>query len=371
MSAWDQNWQANFGGYDEPNAARAICPTAFRPRLNPFTSRFPTMTLPRAASTARRRPSDSMVLGELPRRRDFRLQGPLGRDPSRRQSLLRPMGGCRSVRGGSLAIRFRKRSSAHEPQPVRWHRSESGRPRLSSKLRSGATVEWRFADDREMPRGPLETTGPPRQPAPAPNAIDFTPPRQLLFQHPTRSKRPHPSIESYISFLRRLRPKRSSQDGPDRGSVPNRHGSRSVSRASPCPCPIRAARLPRSPTCQDPRRKGVSDPPLQPAMKTSHLAAVKAVAIDNLCHLPAITHVSQPSRHDLNGNGNGSGIGEIHHPRFRPYRRVVDRLSHGRADRHETHPDRITFPSSGERCRYDRIHRKIGDHPGQLMWISV
>jgi hypothetical protein len=40
-SAWDQNWQANYGGYDDPNSRDGYLPRGFVPRLNPFYVALP------------------------------------------------------------------------------------------------------------------------------------------------------------------------------------------------------------------------------------------------------------------------------------------------------------------------------------------
>lgn len=40
-SAWDQNWMANFGGYDHPELRRGWCPAEFTPALNPFYVALP------------------------------------------------------------------------------------------------------------------------------------------------------------------------------------------------------------------------------------------------------------------------------------------------------------------------------------------
>ncbi|NJM37180.1 MAG: hypothetical protein HC845_04525 [Akkermansiaceae bacterium] len=41
MSAWDQNWQDNFGGYDDPDKRNGYLPAAFVPRFNPFYIALP------------------------------------------------------------------------------------------------------------------------------------------------------------------------------------------------------------------------------------------------------------------------------------------------------------------------------------------
>jgi hypothetical protein len=41
MSAWDPNWQANFGGYDAPDRRNGWCPQGFTPMLSPFYVALP------------------------------------------------------------------------------------------------------------------------------------------------------------------------------------------------------------------------------------------------------------------------------------------------------------------------------------------
>lgn len=41
MSAWDQNWQQNFGGYDDPENRDGWHPKGFIPQLNPFYVALP------------------------------------------------------------------------------------------------------------------------------------------------------------------------------------------------------------------------------------------------------------------------------------------------------------------------------------------
>jgi hypothetical protein len=40
-SAWDENWQAHFGGYDKPDQRNGYLPAGFSPNLNPFYIALP------------------------------------------------------------------------------------------------------------------------------------------------------------------------------------------------------------------------------------------------------------------------------------------------------------------------------------------
>eukprot|EP00903_Cladosiphon_okamuranus_P003589 g3587.t1 len=42
-SAWDQNWEANFGGYDDPNNREGYFPRSFVPALNPWEITYPSI----------------------------------------------------------------------------------------------------------------------------------------------------------------------------------------------------------------------------------------------------------------------------------------------------------------------------------------
>lgn len=40
-SAWDPNWESNFGGYDDPKRRDGLLPAGFVPQLNPFYVALP------------------------------------------------------------------------------------------------------------------------------------------------------------------------------------------------------------------------------------------------------------------------------------------------------------------------------------------
>lgn len=41
VSAWDTNWMANYGGYDDPNSRNGYFPASFTPKQNPFYFALP------------------------------------------------------------------------------------------------------------------------------------------------------------------------------------------------------------------------------------------------------------------------------------------------------------------------------------------
>jgi hypothetical protein len=58
-SAWDQNWQASFGGYDDPVRREGFAPAGFSPLQNPFYIALPYNDL---GKDGRHRPEASQVI---------------------------------------------------------------------------------------------------------------------------------------------------------------------------------------------------------------------------------------------------------------------------------------------------------------------
>lgn len=153
-SAWDQNWQANFGGYDEPDHRNGYLPAGFTPALNPFYVALPYNDV---AKGGVHRPEASKVIPWF----------------------------WESYRGDGISVCKGRWVAVHHEGKVcfaQWEDvgpfevdhwqyvfgKESPRPNRNQSagidlspavrdflnLRSGETVEWRFADDQEVPRGP-------------------------------------------------------------------------------------------------------------------------------------------------------------------------------------------------------------------------
>ncbi|MEO5915417.1 MAG: hypothetical protein ABIS50_14380 [Luteolibacter sp.] len=154
QSAWDQNWQANFGGYDEPDRRSGYLPADFTPSLNPFYVALPYNDV---AKGGVHRPEASQVIPWF--WESYRGDG------------------ISVCKGRWLAIHHEGRVCFAQWEDVgpfevdhwqyvfgkespRSNRNQSAGIDLSPavrdflKLRSGETVEWRFAEDREVPRGP-------------------------------------------------------------------------------------------------------------------------------------------------------------------------------------------------------------------------
>lgn len=157
MSAWDQNWQANFGGCDQPDKRNGYLPADFTPALNPFYIALPYNDV---AKGGVHRPEASTVIPWF----------------------------WESYRGDGISVCKGRWVAVHHAGKVcfaQWedvgpfavdhwqyvfgkesphaNRNQSAGIDLSPavrdflNLRSGELVEWRFANDQEVPRGPWKT----------------------------------------------------------------------------------------------------------------------------------------------------------------------------------------------------------------------
>ncbi len=154
MSAWDQNWQQNFGGYDQPERRAGFCPEGFTPQLNPFYVALPYNDV---AKGGVHRPEASEVIPWF--WESYRGDG------------------ISVCKGRWLAIHHEGRVCYAQWEDVgpfevdhwqyvfgnespRANRNQAAGIDLSPAVRdflglqSGAKVEWRFVDDRQVPRGP-------------------------------------------------------------------------------------------------------------------------------------------------------------------------------------------------------------------------
>jgi hypothetical protein len=154
MSAWDQNWQANFGGYDHPERRAGFLPADFTPQLNPFYVALPYNDV---AKGGVHRPEAAEVIPWF--WEEYRGDG------------------ISVCKGRWLAIHHKGRVCYAQWEDVgpfevdhwqyvfgneapRVNRNQSAGIDLSPavrdflELRSGDKVEWRFVDERQVPRGP-------------------------------------------------------------------------------------------------------------------------------------------------------------------------------------------------------------------------
>ena len=154
MSAWDQNWQANFGGYDHPDHRKGYLPADFVPALNPFYIALPYNDV---AKGGVHQPEASTVIPWF----------------------------WESYRGDGISVCKGRWVAVHHAGKVcfaQWedvgpfevdhwqyvfgkesplaNRNQSAGIDLSPavrdflSLRSGESVEWRFATEQEIPQGP-------------------------------------------------------------------------------------------------------------------------------------------------------------------------------------------------------------------------
>ena len=154
MSAWDQNWQENFGGYDHPERRDGFLPQGFTPMLNPFYVALPYNDV---AKGGVHRPEASEVIPWF--WESYRGDG------------------ISVCKGRWLAIHHQGKVCYAQWEDVgpfvvdhwqyvfgneepRANRNKSAGIDLSPAvrdflgLRSGAKVEWRFVNDHQVPGGP-------------------------------------------------------------------------------------------------------------------------------------------------------------------------------------------------------------------------
>ena len=154
MSAWDQNWQANFGGYDSPDRRDGYLPADFTPHLNPFYVALPYNDV---AKGGVHRPEASTVIPWF--WESYRGDG-ISVCKGRWIAIHHEGKICYAQWedvGPFEVDHWQYVFGTEDPRPNRNQAagidlSPAARDYLN--LRSGATVEWRFASDHEIPTGP-------------------------------------------------------------------------------------------------------------------------------------------------------------------------------------------------------------------------
>ncbi|QTN32960.1 hypothetical protein HZ994_11710 [Akkermansiaceae bacterium] len=157
-SAWDQNWQENFGGYDDPNSRDGYLPKGFTPLLNPFYVALPYNDI---GKDYRHRPEAAQVIPWFWER----YQGE----------------GISVCKGRWLAIHHEGRICYAQWEDVgpfetdhyqyvfgnedaRQNRNQGAGLDVSPAVRdflgmSGkGVVEWKFVEEHEVPRGPWNSS---------------------------------------------------------------------------------------------------------------------------------------------------------------------------------------------------------------------
>ncbi len=159
MSAWDRNWESNFGGYDDPNSRSGFFPKSFVPALNPFYVALPYNDI---GKDFRHRPEAAQVIPWFWER--FQADG------------------ISVCKGRWLAIHFNGKICYAQWEDVgpfetdhfeyvfgnedaRRNRNQGAGLDVSPAVRdflgmaSGQRVEWKVVEDYEVPRGPWKSTG--------------------------------------------------------------------------------------------------------------------------------------------------------------------------------------------------------------------
>lgn len=155
-SAWDPNWEDNFGGYDDPGHRNGFLPAGFRPNQNPFYVALPYNDI---GSDFRHRPEASEVIPWF--WRDYRGEG------------------VSVCKGRWIAIHLNGRvcygrwADVGPFQTDHWQYVFDGEePRDNRnggagidvspavrdflRLKSGDRVQWRFVEERDVPPGPWQ-----------------------------------------------------------------------------------------------------------------------------------------------------------------------------------------------------------------------
>lgn len=161
-SAWDVNWQTNFGGYDDPNRRNGYLPADFTPQLNPFYVALPY---------------NDVIKGGI-HRQEASQAIPWFWEAYKGD-------GISVCKGRWVAVHFNGKVCFCQWEDVgpfvvdhwqyvfgketpRANRNQAAGIDLSPAVRdylgmkSGDRVEWRFAEDAEVPNGPWRSWTPIR-----------------------------------------------------------------------------------------------------------------------------------------------------------------------------------------------------------------
>ncbi len=157
MSAWDQNWQASFGGYDHPENRHGYAPSGFNPLQNPFYVALPYNDI---GKDGRHRPEASeMIPWFWQSYRGDSVSVCKGRWIAIHHAGRVCYAQWEDV-GPFEVDHFQYVFGKEQPRPNRNHSAGidlSPATRDFLNLRSGATVEWRFVESYEVPAGPWKS----------------------------------------------------------------------------------------------------------------------------------------------------------------------------------------------------------------------
>ena len=165
QSAWDQNWQDNFGGYDHPERRDGWCPEGFTPLLNPFYVALPYNDV---AQGGVHRPEASEAIPWF--WESYRGDG-ISVCKDRWVAIHHAGRVCYAQWEDVGPFEVDHWQYVFGNEAPRANRNQAAGIDLSPAvrdflgLRSGATVEWRFVDDAQVPHGPWhDWTGEPALP---------------------------------------------------------------------------------------------------------------------------------------------------------------------------------------------------------------
>lgn len=154
QSAWDQNWEANFGGCDDPDHRSGWCPAGMVPQLNPFYVALPYNDV---APGGVHRPEAPEVIPWF--WENFRGDG-ISVCKGRWVAIHSVGRVCYAQWEDVGPFETDHWQYVFGDQAPRANRNQSAGIDISPavrdflNLRSGERVQWRFVTDRQVPQGP-------------------------------------------------------------------------------------------------------------------------------------------------------------------------------------------------------------------------
>jgi hypothetical protein len=157
MSAWDRNWQASFGGYDHPEDRNGYAPAGFSPRMNPFYVALPYNDL--GEDGVHRKEASEVIPWFWQRYRGDNLSVCKGRWLAIHHGGKVCYAQWEDV--GPFETDHYQYVFGSEPPRNNFHDSAgiglSPAVRDFLRISNGIAVEWRFAEDYEVPPGPWKS----------------------------------------------------------------------------------------------------------------------------------------------------------------------------------------------------------------------
>lgn len=166
MSSWDMNWQANFGGYDDPERRKGYLPAGFTPKLNPFYVALPYNDIARGGG---HRPEASQVIPWF--WREYRGDG-ISVCKGRWIAIHREGKVCYAQWEDVGPFEVDHWQYVFGNEQPRANRNDAAGIDISPAVRdylgfrSGERVQWRFVEARDVPPGPWSGWGDHREELP-------------------------------------------------------------------------------------------------------------------------------------------------------------------------------------------------------------